>query len=263
MCFALWAVNVYNKPSNFEGDFSVFFETTFPITSRDLDCFEQCRPSRLLGYLQEASALAMDGANLDNPAMMARYRCCWMVSRLRFTLDTPLRWRDELTVKTWHRGGDKAILYRDMDLFVNGAPAGQALAAWVVVDLDKRLPQRLTRFPELQGTDGEALNRQAVLRRLKAPESLPLTQTRTPHYSDLDGNGHVNNTRYADFFCDAIGMERRSPGTFLREMQLDFLHECRADQPLLLRARAEETEGFVSGEDPSGLLHFLAFGQFG
>lgn len=241
----------------------MFFETSFTVETRDLDCFEQCRPERILGYMQEASALAMGETGLDNPTLMARYGHGWMISRLKYTLDRPLRWKDTLTLKTWHRGGDKAILYRDIDFLINGVPAGQALSAWVVVDLEKRVPARLSRFPELLGTDGGPLSRQTVLRRLKPPSHLHLSQTRTPRYSDLDGNGHVNNTRYADFFCDAVGLERMAPGSFLRELQLDFLHECRAGEELTLRAGIAEKEAFVAGEGPDGSLRFQGFGIFG
>lgn len=241
----------------------MFFETDFTIDTQDLDCFEQCRPSRLLGYLQEVSALAIGQAGLDNPTMMTRYGHCWMVSRLKYTLERPLKWQDTLTLKTWHRGGDKAILYRDIDLAINGVPAGRALSAWVVVDLQKRVPARLSRFEGLNGTDGGALNRTEVLRRLKPPEALSLTQTRTPRYSDLDGNGHVNNTRYADFFCDAVGFEGFPPGTFLREIQLDFLHECRVGEELTLRAAVTGQDAFVSGEGPGDTPRFQGFGIFG
>lgn len=240
----------------------MFFETSFPIGSYDLDRFDHCRPSRLLGYLQEAAALAIDEVGASNAAMLRRYGCCWMVSRLKFTLDCPLRHRDTLTIKTWHRDG-KAILYRDMDLSVNGVLAGQALAAWVLVDTAARSPRRLSDFPELRGSDGGDLCRQSVLTRLKPPDELTLAARHRVAYSDLDGNGHVNNTRYADFFCDAVGMERMAEGTFLRELQVDFLRECTPDQPLLLRAGEANGAPFVLGEDPSGVVHFLSRGFFG
>lgn len=240
----------------------MFFQTGFTIDSRDLDCFEHCRPSRLLGYLQESSALAMHELDADNATMLSRYGCCWMISRLKFTLDVPLMWRDELTIKTWHRGGTKAILYRDADLFVNGRLCGEALAAWVLVDVKTRAPARLSSFPFLLNTDGGPLNRSTVLPRLKAPDGLSPATRRTLHYSDLDGNGHVNNTRYADFFCDALHLEQKAPTAFVRTLQLDFLHECKADEELVLRSFQSGSQGFVSGEDPNGSLRFQASGLF-
>ena len=47
------------------------------------------------------------------------------------------------------------------------------------------------------------------------------------HYSDTDVNGHVNNTRYADFACDAVELDKLPPEQFLAEMQIGYLAECR------------------------------------
>ena len=37
---------------------STFYETDFRVDSRDVDLFNQCRPSAVLGYLQEAATQA-------------------------------------------------------------------------------------------------------------------------------------------------------------------------------------------------------------
>ena len=42
-------------------------------------------------------------------------------------------------------------------------------------------------------------------------------------YSDTDINGHVNNTRYADFVCDALELENLSQDRFLSQMQIGYL----------------------------------------
>ena len=51
-------------------------------------------------------------------------------------------------------------------------------------------------------------------------------------YSDTDVNGHVNNTRYADFACDAVELERLPENRFLAEMQIGYLAECRPGEVL-------------------------------
>lgn len=51
------------------------------------------------------------------------------------------------------------------------------------------------------------------------------------HYSDTDVNGHVNNTRYADFACDAVELDRLPENQFLTEMQIGYLAECRRGDP--------------------------------
>ena len=76
------------------------------------------------------------------------------------------------------------------------------------------------------------------------------------HYSDTDINGHVNNTRYADFACDAVGMPR--PGQFLSELRLGYLAECRIGEVLEISAGGAPDRPFVLGCDAEGKARFEA-----
>lgn len=235
---------------------SRFFSHTYHIDTRDLDCFDACRPSAVLGYLQDVAGLASEDFGGANPQMIAKYHHCWMIARTQFTLTRPLRLHDALELKTWHRGGDSAVMYRDTDLLVDGHLVGQALAAWVLADLDTRTLARMSTFSEFQGTDGGELNRATRLRPLRLPHDLPEAERRTLHYSDLDVNGHVNNTRYADFLCDALALQTAPKDTFVSKVQLNYLKECRAGETLLLKAGWQGDGGLVSGEGTDGEVRF-------
>lgn len=232
------------------------FSHTYHIDTRDLDCFDHCRPSAVLGYLQDVAGLAAEDFGGANPQMIAKYHHCWMLARMRFTLERPLHLHDALELKTWHRGGDSAVMYRDTDLLVDGKPVGEALASWVLADLDTRALARMSTFSEFQGTDGGALNRATRLQALRLPSDLPEVERRRLHYSDLDANGHVNNTRYADLVCDALTLQAASTGAFVTELRLNYLKECRAGEVLALKADWRDGAGLVSGEDAAGEPRF-------
>ncbi len=240
---------------------SLYFETTYTIDSRDLDCFNVCRPSALLGYLQDAAGLAAGQFGCTNMEMVDKYRHCWMVLRAGYTLERPLRWGDQLTIKTWHRGGEKPLMYRDFDLSVGGEPVGQAVSIWALVDLADHSLTRPDHFPEFAGTDGGPLIREVKLPKLKLPGPLAPVQTRTLHYSDTDGNGHVNNTRYADFLCDAAEFQTQPPGAFVRALHIDFLRECKAGESLSLLLRREGERAYVQGLDGAGEARFQGYLQ--
>lgn len=235
---------------------SRFFSHTYHIDTRDLDVFDACRPSAVLGYLQDVAGLAAEDFGGANPQMIAKYRHCWMLARTQFTLLRPLRLHDALELKTWHRGGDGAVMYRDTDLLVDGKQVGEALASWVLADLDTRALARMSAFPELQGTDGGALNRATRLRPLRLPDGLPEVERRTLHYSDLDANGHVNNTRYADLLCDALALHSAPAGSFVTELRLNYLKECHAGEVLTLKAGWQGEDGLVSGQGEGGEVRF-------
>ena len=105
-----------------------YFEQEFTVDSRAVDMFRQCRPSALLGYMQEAATLASLDLGASGPEILAKYNCIWMIARLWVEMDKPLAWNDRFTVRTWHRKTAGASVYRDFDLFQDGVPIGQGVS---------------------------------------------------------------------------------------------------------------------------------------
>ena len=70
----------------------VFYEDTYRVDSRDLDLFGQCRPSAVLGLLQEAATQAACAIHLSGAEVRSKYNAFWMLARIRYELDRPLLW---------------------------------------------------------------------------------------------------------------------------------------------------------------------------
>lgn len=82
---------------------SRYLDFDWTVDSRAVDMFNQCRPSAMLGYLQEAATLAALDLGASGPQVLEKYNCLWMVSKSWLELDQPLRWNERFTVRTWHR----------------------------------------------------------------------------------------------------------------------------------------------------------------
>lgn len=219
----------------------VFYERTYPTDFRDLDLFGHVRPSAVLGLLQEAATQAACELHLSGPELRDRYNAFWMLARVRYELKRPLLWDEPVTVKTWHRGGKAAVMYREFDLSVGEEPVGQALSAWVLADREDHKLLHLSGIGEIENTGGGSLCRTDTLRKLRLPGDLTSVEERRLHYSDTDWNGHVNNTRYADYVCDALKLEKLGKGKFVSRLQLCYLTECLAGESIrLLTGRSEE-----------------------
>ncbi len=235
---------------------SVWYEHKTVIDTRDVDGRSHCRPSALLGHLQEAATQAAERRGFGRDVLMDGYGAFWMLARLWYELKRPLRWGEELTIHTWHRGGRGASMYRDFDLYINGEWVGQAVSLWALVSLQERKMLRLAQIPELEGTGGGERNKDIVLSKLSLPKHMELAERRLMHYSDTDINNHVNNTRYADFVCDAIRADRLPADVFVSGMQLGYHAECRAGEYIDMLAAREEGGWFVHGIDETGKTRF-------
>ena len=235
---------------------SLWYEMTLPIDSRDVDGKGVCKASALLGHLQEAATQAAEHGGFSREVITREHGAFWMLTRVWYRLERPLRWEEELTIRTWHRGGRGASTYRDFDLFVNGQPVGEAVSTWVLADAATHKLARMGRITEFQGTDGGPLCKERTLSRVRLPETMEHADSRAMHYSDTDVNGHVNNVRYVDFLCDALHMERLGPSRFVSSLQVGYLAECMAGETIELYTGQAGGLWYVHGADQAGKSRF-------
>lgn len=234
----------------------MYFERTYTVDSRDVDPWNHCRPSGLMGILQEAAVAAACELKVSREEMMDKYHLFWMLARMWYRLDRPLAWNERLEVRTWHRGVKGASSYRDFDLFVEGKPVGEAVSLWVLADGETHRLARMRGIEEFQNTDGGTLCKDKVLSRFKVPPEMTEADCRAMHYSDTDINGHVNNVRYADFICDAIRMDRLGQDFYVSALQVDYLAECRAGENITLLTGEQDGLRYVRGLDTAGKSRF-------
>ena len=230
----------------------MYFEYPYTVDSRDTDPFGFCRPSALLAMFQEAATEAAMDLHVSREEMLERHNAFWMLARMWYRLDRPLRWNERVTVRTWHRGGKGASMYRDFDLFEGEKRVGEAVSTWVLADADTHKPLRLSHLSEFQGTAGEGLCKDKLLTKVCLPEGMTLAEERLLHYSDADINRHVNNCKYADFACDALHLERLCQGKFVRSFQLGYVSECRAGETVWVDTAARGDVLFARGEGEDG-----------
>lgn len=228
------------------------------IDARSTDLWGHCRPSGVLGILQEAAVGAVGVLHVSLEEMLERYHMFWMLARIWYRLDRPLYLGDRVEVRTWHRGIRRASTYRDFDLLVDGRPVGEAVSLWVLADERTRRLGRGADIKEFQGTDGGPLCKERTLSKLVLPEGMAEAGHREFHYSDLDINGHVNNVKYADFVCDALELEKLGPGRFVSSLQIGYQAECRAGERVALLCGSSGSGRYVHGADGTGKTRFDA-----
>ena len=234
------------------------YEKRLIVNSRDVDGAGECKASALLACLQDASAEHTSLCGCGRKEMVERYHVFWMLTRVQLRLERPVCWLEELTVRTGHRGGRGILLYRDYELYVGGRQVGDACALWVLADLDTRKLLDISRhpIPALAETAGGLTPAVRRLTALHPPKEMEAVEGRRMRYSDTDVNGHVNNTRYADFACDALELEGRAPGTFLAGLEITYHAECMPGEVIQISRALTPEGGFVHGAGAAGEPRF-------
>ena len=187
------------------------------------------------------------------------HHTAWVLSRMHFHFENPPRWRDNVTLVTWHKGADGLFYLRDF--YLQGADGSRLVtctSSWVVIDEQTR---RLVRPEELQdllnvgrGLE-DAIEERApkvVMPRGTEPE---LAGEHTVAYSDIDIIGHTNNARYMVWAMDCLDFEAVS-ARCVRDVYINFNKETTPGTTVqLFRLHAEEdgtpvsyVEGRVDGK---------------
>lgn len=231
---------------------SMIYEQSFTVDSRAVDLTGCARPSAVLGYLQEAATIAALELKASGPEVMEKYHCIWMIARMWLRLDEPLRWNETFTVRTWHRGAQGASTYRDFDLLQDGRLTGEAVSTWVLADAENYKLLNMGQMREFQGTDGGELCKSYRLHGIKMPKAMTGREQRPMRYSDTDINAHVNNSKYADFACDALHLERELAGKYISEFRIGYLGQCRAGETITVETATENGTYYARGLGAEG-----------
>jgi acyl-ACP thioesterase len=176
-------------------------QKTFTVAFTDVDQSDRLKLSAMCDYFQEAAINHAENLGVGREAM-AQTGEVWIVSRLSVLIERRPKYRETITVRSWPRGADRLFAIRDYDILDGyGKPMIRGRSAWLIVDIKKRRPlrpqEKVSKLPLNAGLD--ALPSLANIGRR---EGLERIGERTSFYSDLDYNGHVNNSRYVQWIQD-------------------------------------------------------------
>jgi acyl-ACP thioesterase len=156
------------------------------------------------------------------------------------------KWNDRIRVETWVRPSEGAFAVRDFFVFdEQGRLIGEATTSWVRLAFDTHKPIRepLTDFPA--GTGRCSFDAEKIP--VRTPEVTPGLTTLARfevRNSDIDGNQHVNNTRYSQWVLDAIPIASHSQYV-LDEYSVNFLSETRLGDAVEIQSSPDE--GYYHG----------------
>lgn len=206
-------------------------EMPFRVHSYEVDLSGQLAPVALCRYFQEAAAVHATMWALGEAALAAQNRL-WVLARMAMEVGSLPTWGQSVTVTTWSRGPERVFAFRDFEVrSATRSLVARGTSGWLMLDRTSRRPQRITTegltMPAYP--DRHALAADALSEALPPPEAPGALGERLARYSDLDVNGHVNNTKYVEWIMDALGAEPWR-GQRLRSLVVNYLAELSAGE---------------------------------
>jgi acyl-ACP thioesterase len=208
-----------------------------------LDSRKRLGLAGLLNLLQDAAWIHASHCGWGYEDLIRR-GTIWVLARQKLVMSDWPHWRDVVTVRTWGRPTTGALALREYEILVGEKKLGECTTSWLILDYATRRPQKIDRAAH------DAVCRKDGFLAIEAQKialrgDLKPAATFAVRDSDLDVNGHVNNTRYAQWATDSLAPEVLATLRF-SEYEVNFLSETRVGDNVVV-----ERSGF---EPANGLL---------
>lgn len=231
------------------------FERQFNLRMSDFDCYERITPSAVLDLFQEVAGAHAEELGSGFHAL-AEQKMLWVIVRAKYEVVKQPRFHTCITAKTWplpptRVGFQREYLIEDSD----GNVLIKGTSDWVIIHSEeRRLVPAGNIYPQdhVFCTDRNFDGKTAKIRDFEAENA---SFTVIPAFCDLDMNGHVNNTKYANFLMNALKLEKDD---VIDTFQTDYHHEVQSGVPLELHIKRDGKEILAKGLDRNGEKMFFS-----
>ena len=180
------------------------WKDVYPVRSYDVDARGRLSMISICNFLQDAAGCHAHalGVSIDQ---LHPLHLTWVLVRMRIELFHHIAWQDRLHVQTWPSHQERLISQRDF-LLSDGAgrDVGRCVTSWVLMDLQRWRPQRLTALPKPLPAPDRPRALETMPAKIDPPEALTHEQIFRVGDRDLDRNGHVNNVRYVEWALETV-----------------------------------------------------------
>lgn len=225
------------------------FYTPFQVNSHDTDKNGNLYPSVALRYIHEAANLQFEATHPTLDELRYEEKKAFLLSRASMKLIRPIRAFEAVTAVTWASGGRGASFYRSGELYVGDEVVGKLVSLWALLDLETL---RLCRVKDVTlGVETIEEYPIEIPAHIRFPKELVPAEVgkRRIYNSDIDLNGHMNNTNYPNMMCDFIPNIENS---LVSEFSIGYLHEARLGEEITVYHASEGDTHYVRTVLPDG-----------
>ena len=224
------------------------FEKEYALRGSDFDCYDRLRPASVLDLFQDVAGIHAIRLGVGFDDLIAR-EMIWVLTKVKYEVVGAVRRYDRVRVRTWPLPPSRVNFRREYCIEeLDGTPLVHGTSEWVVVHSEKR---RVLPAGNVYPDEEYCLQQlfEGRLRKIPAAPAEGAGYGVTPTFTHLDINGHVNNTKYADYVLDALQLPRDKA---VRAFQIDYHRELLLGTPVQLHWQWQEDTALVCGRNAEG-----------
>jgi acyl-ACP thioesterase len=212
----------------------------YSIMARDVDFTQKIKLSAVFNYFQEVASLHSENLGMGFNTIEENYGLAWVLTRIKVDIDRYPIWNEEVIFETWPQYPKKFHFDRDYLIKdLSGNIIARAVSVWVILDIKTREIKKTdtlsTKFPE--PLSERALSNQ--IEKIKPCSSTIPVYKKMIGCSDIDINGHLNNSRYVDFIMDCFTIEDLRK-YHAKSIQINYINETLPGDTIILSRSIED-----------------------
>lgn len=236
------------------------YEKTYHVDYGDADYYRRLKLSSLFNYFQDIASLHAIKLGLGVEELHTEKGVTWVLVKILVQMERFPALGEKITIETWPLEPRKLEFERDF--FVKdsaGNIIGRAVSSWVIMEVETReicrtelFPGRFPPFRQDRAIEGR-------IGRIKAGGQLQQVYKKQIGYSDIDINGHLNNSKYIDYISDCFSIEKHGQHT-VSSIQVNYISEALAGDSIVFYKDISGMGAgivYVEGQDEAGLKTYF------
>ncbi len=213
---------------------SAVYQKQYKIEISDVDFNRQLKLSKLFSLFQDVASEAAERFGKGISTLASDYGVSWVLAKVRVEIIRYPNWNESILIETWPHKAKTLEFDRDFLVYDNdGNVIIKAISTWIIIDINTRRIKRTDSinilYPEV--TREKAIDKE--YEKLKSYNNPEMAYKKMIGYSDIDFNGHLNNSKYIDFITDCFTLE--SHRTYaLKAIEVNFINEALPNETLVL-----------------------------
>lgn len=175
----------------------------------------------LVNYFQDVAAFQSEDRGVGVQYLKEHHQA-WILSYWQIVIDHLPNLGDRVTARTWPYEFRMFYGNRNLDLLgADGRPYAWANSVWVLMDMEKQKPIRVTDDMLRAYETSEKLDMDYAPRKIRVPEGGKAQEPFKITRDRLDTNHHVNNQQYILMAADYL-----PAGCRIRELRAEYLQQA-------------------------------------
>ncbi len=225
------------------------YQWDFPVSTAEVDMFDRLKISALMKRQQEIGELHLIEFGTSSDKMREEQGIAFIFTKMNIKVTRLPKSKENVTLTTWCSGLKGVRFTRNYVLRDElGVVLTEAKAEVTAIDLNTR---KIVRPREINGFQ-DFLYNEDLENTCPYPEKLTFfsesdkTYSRDVRFSDIDFNGHVNNTVYADISFDALPIKALENA--IKGFEINFINEAVLGETVEVSVSSDDDGLMVSGK---------------